>query len=304
MYSLIDTPAYKAHFSGHETFPLRQMWLKKAIDHAARAKSLNKKPFSEESAIAELGVGKNMVASIRHWSVACNVLNESSLEPELLGSTLFAEGGKDPYAEDISTIWLIHWQLAGIAKRSTTWYWLFNRVTSPTFKREDLIKPITEYAGQRLAKPLSPTSLKRDIEVCIRGYVAQSGSDSPEDAAEPMLAELDLITEVDKNIYAFRRGPKSTLADEIFAYALVDFWSRHSPDLPTLSFEAIAYGEGSPGRVFKMDEDSIAERLFKLHVLTADKLTWSDSAGVRQVFRKVLDLDTLKRSLLGQYYGV
>lgn len=31
-----------------------------------------------------------------------------------------------------------------------------------------------------------------------------------------------------------------------------------------MSFEAVAYGEGSPGRVFKLDEDSIAEALVRI----------------------------------------
>ena len=59
----------RAHFSGHETFPLRQMWLKKAYDQAIDGRVL-KSAFADESAIAAFGVGKNMVASIRPWALA------------------------------------------------------------------------------------------------------------------------------------------------------------------------------------------------------------------------------------------
>ena len=65
-----------AHFSGHETFPLRQMWLKKTCSYAAPDGSIDKSVFSNDEAIAKFGVGKNMVASIKHWALACEVMRE------------------------------------------------------------------------------------------------------------------------------------------------------------------------------------------------------------------------------------
>ena len=82
-----------------------------------------------------------------------------------------------------------------------------------------------------------------------------------EDALEPVLAELGLIRPVAGRLYEFRRGPKPSLPDGVFAYALNAFWNRHAPNAATLSVEAIAYEPGSPGRVFKLDENSVVERL-------------------------------------------
>ena len=53
-------------FSGHETFPLRHGWLEKGY-HAVVKEEKN--PFLEDDAIAEFGVGKNMVNSIRYWAL-------------------------------------------------------------------------------------------------------------------------------------------------------------------------------------------------------------------------------------------
>src|SRR5690554_7044007 len=69
----IGTPV---HLSGHETFPLRQMWLKKAFDQAPDGERIPKTVFTNEAAIAAFGVGKNMVASIRHWALACGIIYE------------------------------------------------------------------------------------------------------------------------------------------------------------------------------------------------------------------------------------
>jgi len=105
---------------------------------------------------------------------------------------------------------------------------------------------------------------------------------------------LGLLQEVHKGQYAFRRGPKTSLHDGVFAYALVDYWGRTAAGQSSLAFETIAYGEGAPGRVFKLDEESIAQRLISLSDFTKRKLEWTDSAGLRQVHRKELSKNDIK----------
>ena len=103
-----------AHFSGHETFPLRQMWLKKVYDRADSFDYIQKAAFTNEDAIAEFGVGKNMVASIRHWALACNVITEEGAPAGSYVITdhakaVWADQGLDPYAENPTTAWYAHW---------------------------------------------------------------------------------------------------------------------------------------------------------------------------------------------------
>ena len=52
-----------ASFSGHETFPFRYTWMKKGVDTVRDDPTI----FADDSATITLGVGKNMVRSIRHW---------------------------------------------------------------------------------------------------------------------------------------------------------------------------------------------------------------------------------------------
>jgi len=307
MKSTISKPNREklAYFSGHETFPLRQMWLKKAIDQATVDGLIPKTIFTNESAIAVFGVGKNMVASIRHWALACGVMTEegSAYRVTDFAMDTLSKDGLDPYAENPSTAWFVHWQLAGRGYRSTTWYWLFNYVTTPTFKRQDLEGPLADYARTLDPKHrLSTTTISRDLETCVRSYAPRTANGTPEDFAEPLLGELGLIQELHKGEYAFRRGPKATLHDGIFTYALIDFWNKTAASQSSLAFETIAYAEGSPGRVFKLDEESIAQRLIALADFTDGKLAWTDSAGLRQVHRKELtdnDLNEMVRRAYG-----
>ena len=304
----VGAQGISAHFSGHETFPLRQMWLKKAFDRAESDGRVRKSTFTDDSAISEFGVGKNMVASIRHWALACNVITEEGAPTGYYALTpnakmILPNDGLDPYSESPSTAWYAHWWLAGRGHRTTTWKWLFNHVTSPTFSREDLEAPLAEYARSLdVNRKLSPATLSRDIETCLRGYAPRSSGGSPEDYAEPMLGELGLIYEERKGHFAFRRGPKASLHNGMFAYALLDFWDRAAPGLSTLAFEAIAYAEGSPGRVFKLDEDSIAERLFILEDLTRGALSWTDTAGLRQVHRQSNKTEKISEKMLMKAY--
>lgn len=294
------------HFSGHETFPLRQMWLKKAFDKADRDARIQKAMFSDESSIAAFGVGKNMVASIRHWALACDLIEDapgSSYPLTDLAKMVFASDGLDPYSENATTAWLAHWSLAGKGSRSTTWHWLFNHVATPSFTREELEKPLAAYAKALGVTRLSPVTLTRDLETCLRSYAPRTAGSSPEDFAEPMLGELGLLSEERKGYFAFRRGPKATLTDGMFAYALVDFWDRTARDLSSLAFEAIAYGEGSPGRVFKLDEDSVATRLFELGDLTSGVISSTDTAGLRQVHRKPGSTDKLRAAMIKRAYA-
>ena len=292
------------HFSGHETFPLRQMWLKKAFDQAIDGGLIRKSVFTDENAISEFGVGKNMVASIRHWALACGLMYEAGDEFRVgsLAREVFQDGGFDPYAESPSTAWLAHWQLAGRCFRSTTWYWLFNHVTALSFTRQELEEPLAHYARQLNAKHrLSASTISRDLETCLRSYAPRAAGNSPEDFAEPLLGELGLLQEPHKGQYTFRRGPKASLHDGIFAFALVDFWDRKAEGQSSLAFETVAYAEGSPGRVFKLDEESIAQRLITLSDFTERKLEWTDSAGLRQVHRKELSKEEIKNMIRRAY---
>ena len=67
----------KTAFGRHETFALRYGWLPKGFQAAVR----NPKIFLDDLATVELGVGKNMVKSIRHWLRATQMMTQMMLPP-------------------------------------------------------------------------------------------------------------------------------------------------------------------------------------------------------------------------------
>src|SRR3954470_5127900 len=154
-------------FSGHETFPFRYPWVKKGVDADREDGGV----FLRDDAITTLGVGKNMVRSIRHWCLAAGVLEEdgeSGLRPTDLGSLLLANDGLDPYLEDPATLWLLHWQIASSRGRAATWFWAFSHFNEPEFTREALASAVFKWTQTLPGKQVAESSVKRDVEVFLR----------------------------------------------------------------------------------------------------------------------------------------
>jgi len=285
---------YRPQFSGHETFPLRYGWLKKAFDaiEATEPESDNKSVFLSEDAIARFGVGKNMVASIRHWATAAGIIEESNSSRSIhmtdFGRKFFADSGFDPYMEHPETLWLVHWQLSARSEK-TTWFWAFNHYPAVTFEREQLANSLERIVKEQGWSRVSGSTIKNDVACFIRTYVANQASRQTghEDTLESPLTELGLIKSIGKKDgFRFVRGPKSTLGNGVFLYALIRFWLSHS-NASTLSFEAIAHAPGSPGCVFLLDENDVVDRLGVLDDLTDGEFRWSETAGLKQVIRSV-----------------
>jgi hypothetical protein len=184
---------------------------------------------------------------------------------------------------------LTHWNLASDPAVTTTIYFAFNAL-APEFEAASVIGGLEELV-QRRGWRAAPVTLRRDAEVFLRSYVRREKS-SIEDAAEPLLAELGLVRTRSGDWFEFVRGPKPTLSDGVFGYALGSFWERHHKGIATLTAEQICYAPGSPGRVFKLDEDSVVTRLMSLEDLTEGAWVWTDTAGLRQI-QKQRDLDLL-----------
>ena len=120
-------------FSGHESFPCRYAWLPKAVE----ALQNNPRLFSDmDSAMVSLGVGKNMVRSIRFWVEAAGLAQPNrnrEFDVSETGKMLLGCEGVDPYLEDIQTLWLIHWNLSThINNPIFAWDFLMNRWQTPT----------------------------------------------------------------------------------------------------------------------------------------------------------------------------
>ena len=296
----------KGHFTGHETFPLRYLWLCKAYKEVADLSKENqrKNPFSNPDAIVAFGVGKNMVNSIRHWSLACKIIEHKngSFKPTSIGEFLFnPKTGRDPFMESEATLWLIHWMVAGQWGRTSTWYYAFNYFSERRFEREDIVKSILSLCRDRGWKRTSEITIKRDVDCFLRSYAHQGDEKFSEDSIESVLSELGLINAVGSHMFEFSYGPKPGLPEGVFLYSLNEFWQAEIPNQNSASVEILTYAPGSPGRVFKLDEQSLVERLVRIGESSDGCFQWTDTSGIRNVTRVKENIESM--NLLGLAYS-
>ena len=293
-------------FSGHQTFPFRYTWLKKGVDAVAEDPTV----FSSEDASVTLGVGKNMVASIRHWCSVAGLIKTDTYErgrlvPTPLGQFIFDnKDGFDPYLDDPATLWLIHWQIATNINQATAWYWAFNIFREYQFTSDTFKKQVSEWTQQQKASArlASDSTLQRDVHCFIRTYCQSRHTTTVvEESFDCPLVELNLISELPESKgYEFQRGEKETLPVEFVAATLIALWDAHFSDRNELPFSELMYAPLSPGRIFRLDEDTMATYLETLNELTNGVLQYDETAGLKQVYRH-RDLNQME--LLERYYG-
>lgn len=151
-------------FSGHESFPCKTLWLKKGYDFVVQG---NK--FSDPDAVIKLGVGKNMVASIRYWLRVFGICDGD--QPTGLGNYLFDENnGKDKYMEDLATLWLLHFNL--VFSQEATLYNMFFcglQRERTKFEREQIIAYVRLKlieAGKQSA--FNENTIRKDVGVLLQ----------------------------------------------------------------------------------------------------------------------------------------
>lgn len=296
-------------FSGHNTFPMRYGWLKKVYDACVEIEkkggSISKDLFNNEEAIVILGVGKNMVSSMRYWSIYTGLLdvNRNKITLNSFAKKIFSDDGFDPWLENSATLWYIHWNLVSREHLNLdsnellfTYYWFFNFYNSSTFDKETLTKKIVETIKFNELAQVSVNTLERDVGCMTALYATKMRkSKSNEENIESPLVELELISPITRrDVFQINRGIKSTLSIYTFLFVLMMFWKNYSPNSKVLSLEAICYEVMSPGKVFLINEDAVAEFMQNIEYETNGVLMYSETAGMKQILlqREFFDFET------------
>jgi len=276
---------YKPKFSGHDTFPFRYAWLTKIAHYLEEGDVKKIKEFERYKlqTMSEFGVGLNMVKSMRHWSLATKVCDKNFGLIYFVNFIFQKKKAADPYLEKNETLWLLHWMIASDSSL-TTWFYLFNYHPSIIVNREQVANELLQIGKFSKWKGISPNTIKRDVDCFIRTYlVSHKKGEITEDSIECPLAELGLLQQTyTKNEFELHKGPKSSLSQGIFEFALNDYWSKQNNQI--ITFEKLMYDYGSPGKVFQLDEKSLEEYLDNMGQ-SANKIFQFDkgAGGLRQI---------------------
>jgi len=282
----MDFNSSKVAFGRHESFALRYSWLTKGF----QAFEQNHDIFSSPNAIVTLGVGKNMVNSIRHWLRSARLIEFTAKKkgPTLLGKSIFSENGWDPYLEDEATIWLIHWLLATNAQLATTWYWFFNRFHKPEFTSTEVAASLIDFVKENISVKVSTTSIKHDVSVLLRMYTQtrRHKKINMEESLDSPLSLLNLVRySPTTKIYQSKLLTRNDLPLGILGYVITEFFQKNNrTEIPIENLMYSKDGNVAPGLVFRLSEIGLLTKLEQLISYIPGVYEIRETAGIHQMY--------------------
>ena len=277
-------------FSGQESCYCRSLWLKKGYDFIE-----TNNDFNTPDAVIKLGVGKNMVSSIRFWMRAFGLLNDDGLTP--VAHYLFSnQNGRDLYVEDLGTLWLLHYLLvkSEVASIYKLFFVDFHRERNHEFNRIQLLSFLNrKNAETPYVHLFNENTVRRDIGVLIQNYVTPQQYKSNEDFSA-LLIYLNLLKQIDgdkEKLYYFNIKGKSDLPLEILLYAIVD----EKKEEEIISFERLM----DIALIFCLTKTELIDSILLLTKEFPDALRFTDDGGIKQLFF-LKEVDRI--GILDKYY--
>ena len=285
-----NTEITKYTFSGHDSFQCRQLWLKKGYDYVLEGKN-----FNDEDAVVQLGVGKNMVSSIRFWLKAFNIIDSKDIPTEF-GKRLFdEESGYDPFLEDEASLWLLHYQLVknGFASIYSI---IFNefRKEKLFFNKETFVNYIKRIGESNLDLNFNENTVAKDFDVFINLYKNEEGSKDIEDTFSGILSEIGLLKRNEKQYY-IENSERDSLPDSIVLFTILDNPNYGS----SISLNSLEFDFNRPGSIFAINRTGLMNKISEM-VSESKDITFTDQAGIKELqIKNKADAFTI----LDKYYG-
>jgi hypothetical protein len=285
----------KLSFAGHETFHCRNYWLKKGLDHIWSGQQFN------DNGIIGLGVGKNMVASIRFWLRSFGVIDDND-QPTEIAEYIFKDKGVDPFCEDIGTIWLLHYLLV-TNEKSTTAHFVYNvfRKQRVEFSTKQLLSFLERQCKAENAN-YNSNSIRKDITVFLRNYSIPAKSKGIEDDFSGLLYELNLVQRLDKydenNWFKIENKNREELPFEIVLFCIL----TNEKYGDSISFNELLNDTNSVGSVFVLSSNGLMIKINQMREAYPSAITFADNGGIR-----VLQFQNKKKlnpwTVLSDYHG-
>jgi len=290
---MINSELTKFTFSGHDSFQCRQLWLKKGYDFV-----ISNKSFTDEDAVVKLGVGKNMVSSIRYWMKAFNIIDNKD-NPTEFGKRLLDDSGYDPFLEDEASIWLLHYQLIknGLA---STYSIIFNefRKEKILFNKESFVNYLKRIKEGESSLNFNENTVSDDFVVFVKMYQNVFNNKDVEDSFSGILSEIDLLKTVGKGKdeqYQIENNERDNLPNAVLLYAIID-----NPNYgDSISLNSLEFDYNSPGTIFCLNRSALVQKIQEI-VSENKGIYYTDHAGVKELqFKNKPN----SYSILDNYYG-
>lgn len=285
-------------FRAHDTFFIRRGWLNKGM------KNVNKKPNvfidkdKENRPMDVLGIGSNMVKSLRYWMQAVGLTSEPTTgtrEQKLtdLGKSVFEH---DRYIEEMGTLYLLHYILASNKELATSWYYFYNEFSMSEFTKEDFVISIQSYIKKEDEPIVATRSLEDDFNCIINTYLprykSSSNKISPENNIDSPFTEIGLIDLLDKKKKIYKKS--TPLVSTIDAWVVLAIISDQAEGRFEIPINELLTKSCNIGRILNLDIINMIQLLQRVERTGKLKLIRTAGLDVIQIdkeltFQKCVD---------------
>lgn len=220
-----------------------------------------------------------MAKSIRYW-MKCSGLTDERVRTITrlteLGEMILR---KDPYLEEMFSLWVIHCNIARNRELATVWQIFFNEFDYEEFTREELEQKMLELAARAAGtQTFSSKSVKDDCEAVLRMYLKkQTGKGSPEEKNVSPFGGLGLLKETEEGCTREQPG-LHRLPSEILLY-LISGMERAEQGI---NVEDLLRRPGGPGRILHLRRTGLMELLEQIE--GTGKIVINRTAGLDMVY--------------------
>ena len=283
-------------FRAHDTFFIRKGWLSKGMKHIVEKPGL----FVDktENPMDVLGIGSNMVKSLRYWLQTVGLTEEpkSGKRDQTLtdlGKEIYKN---DCFIEEIGTLYLLQYKLATNKADATAWYHFFNVFSMSEFSREDFVKEVQKYIKIEGEPEVALRSLNDDFNCIINTYLARyktnSKQVSPENNIDCPLGEIGLIDILNKDKKTYKKTtPPIGSFNPWVVYAVI---MDNADGRTEIGLNELLTAEGNIGKVFNLDAIAMIDILHRVEKIGLLKIIRTAGLDVIHIAQPMTFMECVK----------
>ncbi len=273
-------------FRGHETFYIRKGWLTKGMKYVQAMPDVF--TSKEHNPMDVLGIGSNMVKSLRYWLPTVGLTEEVYEDRKRiqrlteLGRLIYEN---DRYIEELGSLYLIQYKLASNYEEATSWYYFFNEFKVSEFTKEDFVAALQSYSIMEGDGTGSLRTWGDDCNCIISTYMPRyktgTSKVSPEDNTDCPLGELGLIDYVNKIKKTYKKSiPSTTSINPWIALAVICDQAKERKEI---GLNELLNSSCNIGKVFNLDAITMLDVLHNVEKIGELKIIRTAGLDVVQI---------------------
>lgn len=269
-------------FGQHQSFYLRERWLSKGIKELRNCENF----FNQSGNFEKIGLGKNMVDSLKFWMGSSGVIFEENKKIIIskLGELIYTY---DKSIKNSFTKLLIHYKLTTNDNHnnkycSTVLYWLFNEFDETVFNRELASDYFYRWVDRNIKRDITRKSIDKDLSMALLLYTAQNESGDPEEVTISPLSDLHILKRDDRRYIKVENDGDDIPAEIILVY-MIDYYVKTG--ISYISIDELLKEKGSIGKILNISRSIIINKL--------DELMEKEEPKYKIEFIRTNNLDTI-----------